>query len=117
MENTGRDAEPLAAVKGRRRFQGFGKYYANKERNEKVDGDQLFTEEPKKLYRASGGSAKGGGRALGCPICGSRMRLVGIVVSAEGMSWDSTHGCYLWGAGPPSNGGRDNATMATGASE
>ncbi len=86
----------LAAVKGRRRFQGFGKYYANKEPNANGDDDQLFTGEPKKLYRASGGSAKGGGRALGCPICGSRMRLVGIAVSAEGMRWDSTHGCYLW---------------------
>lgn len=91
----------LAAVKGRRRFQGFGKYYANKEPNGTVDADQLFTGEPQRLHRASGGSAKGSSKALACPFCGSGMRTVGIAPSAEGMQWDSKHGCYLWDTWPP----------------
>lgn len=89
----------LGVVKGRRRFQGFGKYYARA-----VEGgaiEQLSTEEPRKVFRASGGSAKGGGKALLCPDCGAKTRVVGIALSAEGMTWDSKIGCYRWGTGPP----------------
>lgn len=102
----------LTAVKGRRRFQGFGQYYANKEGSEKTasenpDDEQLFTEKPKKLYRASGGSAKGGSKAITCPICGSRMRAVGIAPSSEGMEWDAKYNCRRWGTGPPSRAAHD----------
>lgn len=90
----------LADVKGRRRFQGFGKYYAKKDAAA-VD-KQLLPEEPKKLHRASGGSGKGGSKAVNCPLCGAKMRTVGIALTEEGLEWDSLLKLYRWGAGPPS---------------
>lgn len=105
----------LAAVKGRRRFQGFGRYYANRAVAKEPEDEQLFTEEPKKLHRVSGGSAKGGSKALACPICGSRLHAVGIALNAEGMEWDSKYKCYFWGIGPPNVSGdaRTSATKVT----
>ncbi len=105
----------LAAVKGRRRFQGFGKYYATMKVDETAGDERLFTEEPKRLYRVAGGSAKGGSKPSACPICGARMRVVGIAPSAEGMVWDAKHGCYWWGTGPPAENGAHAPPIAAGA--
>lgn len=93
----------LAAVKGRRRFQGFGKYYERQPSpTEKVpDNVELLTEEPKRVHRASGGSAKGGPKAFPCPICGGRMRVVGLALNTEDMIWDGKLGWHRWGIGPP----------------
>jgi len=75
----------LIEVKGRRRFQGFGKSYGDK--REERAGDEadghLLTGEPKKVYKAAGGSAKGGSKAVLCKVCGDRMRFMGIALSQE----------------------------------
>jgi len=92
----------LADVKGRRRFQGFGKYYVRQRKTDSdTSGQQLFTGEQKKLHKVSGGSAKGGKDKLSCPRCGGKLRAVGVAPSDEGMVWDQTLKCYLWDSGSP----------------
>jgi hypothetical protein len=86
----------LAAVKGRRRFQGFGRYYGREKQADGGDG-QLFTEKPKEVFRASGGTAKGGGRVVVCPQCGGKMRLIGIALTREEVE--------EWLRGPPVGAG------------
>ena len=92
-------------VKGRRRFQGFGRYYgATKLAAAQESDEQLFTTPAKETYRATGGSAKGGAKKLACPICKAKMRAVGIATSDEELTWDSENNCRLWGTGPPGRG-------------
>jgi hypothetical protein len=72
----------LGAVKGRRRFQGFGRYYGSRKQSDEGDR-QLLTAKPKEVFRASGGAAKGGGKVMLCPICGGKMRFIGIALTTE----------------------------------
>jgi hypothetical protein len=87
----------LGAVKGRRRFQGFGRYYR---REESADdgGEHLLTGEQKDVFRASGGAATGGSKAVICSECGGRMRFMGIAASAEESE--------AWVRGPPVRAGQ-----------
>jgi hypothetical protein len=97
----------LAAVKGRRRFQGFGKSYGQRKTD---DGEHLLAGEskqlstgsespsPKKVYKASGGAAKGGSKAVICDVCGGRMRFLGIASTPE----DAEE----WLRGPPAGAKR-----------
>jgi hypothetical protein len=69
-----------AAVKGCRRFQGFGKWY---ERRPGDKASEQPADEPKKVYKASGGSAKGGaGEKLFCPH-GERLRRIGKALTED----------------------------------
>ena len=70
----------LAAVKGCRRFQGFGEHYG---RSESVGEKQLSSDTPTKLGRVAGGSGKGGGREPVLCECGARMRFIGLALTKE----------------------------------
>jgi hypothetical protein len=69
-----------AAVKGNRRFQGFGQHYG---RSESVGEKQLSSDTPKRLGKVAAGSGKGGGREPVLCDCGARMRFVGMALTKE----------------------------------
>jgi hypothetical protein len=87
----------LAAVKGCRRFQGFGEHYGRSERvDEKHLSSDSVEETPKKLGKVSGGSGKGGGREPVLCECGARMRFVGTALNREeAESWVRGGRAYL----------------------
>ena len=81
----------LAEIKGRRRFQGFGKAYGKQEKPPES------AERP--LGRVSGGACRGGAKeARSCPACGGQVEMLPGTVPSEQVR---KVGANWWWSGPP----------------
>ncbi len=100
----------LAAIKSRRRFQGFGATYGKAEPiTADAPAEGGSERERKPLGRISGGSLKGKRtrEELSCPFCGGAVELYPFTVPADQVERVGTH--WLWKGAARDERGRDLA--------